>query len=53
MTNIIDKAVPNPNFDVKLAFIDAGMVTRLGQKDQENFFKLTWSVIQRDATACT
>ena len=44
---------PVGNFDVKLAFIDAGMVTRLNEKDQSNFFKLTWSVIKGDAKSCT
>ena len=46
-------AQPNEHFDVKLAFIDAGMVTKLNEKDQSNFFKLTWSVLKGDAESCT
>jgi predicted unusual protein kinase regulating ubiquinone biosynthesis (AarF/ABC1/UbiB family) len=49
----ITRPLPIGNFDVKLAFIDAGMVTRLNEKDQANFFKLTWSVIKGDAKSCT
>ena len=29
------------------------MVTRLSEKDQENFFKLTWSVLKGDGNSCT
>lgn len=29
------------------------MVTRLNEKDQSNFFKLTWSVLKGDAESCT
>jgi len=40
-------------YSVKLAFIDAGMVTSLSEKDQMNFFKFVWHVATRDAEACT
>ena len=40
-------------YSVKLAFIDAGMVTSLSEKDQTNFFKFVWHVVTRDAEACT
>ena len=40
-------------YSVKLAFIDAGMVTSLSEKDQRNFFKFVWHVVTRDAEACT
>jgi predicted unusual protein kinase regulating ubiquinone biosynthesis (AarF/ABC1/UbiB family) len=40
-------------FTVKLAFIDAGMVTSLSERDQTNFFKFVWHVVTRDAEACT
>ena len=39
----------NDNFDIKLAFIDAGMVTSLSERDQSNFFNLAWSVIHRNS----
>jgi hypothetical protein len=29
------------------------MVTKLNEKDQSNFFKLTWSVLKGDAESCT
>lgn len=40
-------------YTVKLAFIDAGMVTSLSERDQTNFFKFVWHVVTRDAEACT
>lgn len=40
-------------YTVKLAFIDAGMVTSLSELDQTNFFKFVWHVVTRDAEACT
>ena len=54
-----NKAVSNKQFvndgsyDIKLAFIDAGMVTSLSEKDQYNFFQLAWSIINRDALTCS
>jgi len=36
-----------------LAFIDAGMVTSLSEKDQSNFFSFVWYVVNRDGPACT
>lgn len=41
------------SYDIKLAFIDAGMVTSLSEKDQYNFFQLAWSIINRDALTCS
>lgn len=38
---------------MKLAFIDAGMVTSLSEKDQANFFSFVWYVVNRDGPACT
>ena len=42
-----------PDWDVKLAFIDAGMVTSLNERDQYNFFQLAFSVITRDSVSCS
>jgi len=50
---ISSSAQNNVDFDVKIAFIDAGMVTKLNEKDQSNFFKLTWSVLKGDAASCS
>ena len=38
---------------MKLAFIDAGMVTSLSEGDQSNFFSFVWYVVNRDGPACT
>jgi len=36
-----------------MAFIDAGMVTSLSERDQSNFFSFVWCVCSRDGQACT
>jgi len=41
------------DWDIKLAFIDAGMVTSLNERDQYNFFQLAFSVITRDSASCS
>lgn len=47
------KIVDDGSYDIKLAFIDAGMVTSLSEKDQYNFFQLAWSIINRDSLTCS
>lgn len=48
-----NQIINDGSYDIKLAFIDAGMVTSLSEKDQYNFFQLAWSIINRDALTCS
>ena len=44
------KLIPsNDNFEIKIAFIDAGMVTSFTERDQSHFFQLIWAVINRNS----